>query len=626
MAVDENVPSDEFRDVDVEIAQVVDADGQPVGPPERVTARGLLLSALRTFEPYTTDAWNRATLNERFINGQQWGGWGAKNNELIFDDWPAFLPRINRNVLRNLHLTWQARVTAKDPSVKAWGGESSHNDVGAAAVANQLIQAWRQQQDHRRMISRSAWTVGAQGAVAYWPYWDTTKGPKDEAGRPLGDICVEPLSVFDWGTDGSENAEDSDYCYVRRWLSDQTAKEMLLRAGITDPPNETSAQSVWGAKRQLVECYYYYHLPTPRIPKGFYAIHVGGHVVEHGDFPYRHGELPLIVWKCNDKPDSPHGGTHVDDAVPLQSALNRLHASLAKRTVLTAQWCKVIGSPEIIQAWDGAEQKIESKDAAATAAVRIVEPGPVPPLLWTQIEELERMISVVFGINEAVVGSDYSQSKNARMLAYISELDAQKFAPTIAARDHALMRLYRQMLMLCQQYIVLPRTMRLIGELGEPEIVSFYGADLKGVDVYLEPAPGVDQTKTATAAAVEADALSGMEDPTRAKELRETGQAETGIERLTRRIVGMQAKQAAAGYVVQPDPTIVPAVALDVILTALEANEGKPPEQLSALQQLLEGYRQLMANQMQPGAPQPQQPQGQPPPSGGAPPLGGLTS
>lgn len=619
MASPDLAPSDDFRDVDIAIAQVVDDKGNPVGPAERVTARGLLNKAKSTFEPYERPAWDHATLNERFLNGQQWGGWNFKSNELVFDDWPAFLPRINRNVLRNLHLTWQARVTTKDPSVKAWGGESSRNDVGAAAVANQLIVAWRQQQDHRRMISRAAWTCGAQGCVAFWPYWDTIKGPKDETGKPQGDICVEPLSVFDWGTDGSENAEDSDYCYVRRWLPEETAREMLLRAGITDPPNEMPAQSIWGATRQLVECYYYYHKKTPRIPGGFYAIHVGGHVVESGDFPYDHNELPLIIWKCNDKPDSPHGGTHVDDAVPLQSALNRLHASLAKRTVLTSQWCKVIGSPEIIQLWDGAEQKIECKDPAAIQSLRIVEPGPVPAQVWTQIEELERMISVVFGINEAVVGSDYSQSKNARMLAYISELDAQKFAPTIAARDHALMRMYRQMLMLCQQFVVLPRTVRLIGEMGTPEILQFYGADLKGVDVYLEPAPGVEQGKTATAAAVEADALSGMEDPARAKELRETGQTVTGIERLTRRLVGMQAKQAAAGYQVQPDPTVVPMVAIEVLLDALEANESKPPEALAPLQQLLEAYRQMAAQQMQPappagGAPQPAPQQ---PPEGG---------
>lgn len=582
---------DSLRDVDVPVAQFV-VDGVPVQR-DKVTARGLLQEAQRVFEPYEKTAWLRAVIAERYLNGDQYAGIDYRKNELIFDDWPQYLPRVTRNLLRNLHLTWQARVTKGDPAIKAWGGESSLGDVESANVSNKLIAFWRQQQDHRRMISRAAWTCGAQGTSALWIYWDTTKGPKGSDGTPLGDICVEPLAVWEWGTDGSEAIEDSSYCYVRRYIDRETARIKLLKAGITDPPSSSSAQSVWGENRDLVEVVYYYHKRTPRIPDGFYAVHVSGHVVEHGPFPYQHDDLPIAVWKCGDKPDSPHGGTHVDDAIPLQAALNRLHASLASMTTRSAKWLKVIAAKKIADLWNGEDQIIECDDPQAIQNLRIVGPPPPPPLLLSQIEEHERMIGIVFGINEAVVGSDASATKNARHLAYISELDAQKFAATLAMRDHALLRLYRQMLSLCKQYVVVPRMLKITGVAGLPEVLRFVGSDL-ATDVYLEPAPGVDQTKTAEAAQAEQDAVAGFEPIERAVERRQTGQRDTALETQTRKAVFQQAQQALQGFAVQADESLVAATAVEVLLSFIEANEQMGPDRLAAVVQLMNSYRALM--------------------------------
>jgi hypothetical protein len=209
------------------------------------------------------------------------------------------------------------------------------------------------------------------------------------------------------------------------------------------------------------------------------------------------------------------------------------------------------------------------------------------------------MISVVFGINEAVVGSDASATKNARHLAYISELDAQKFSATLAMRDHALLRMYRQLLHLCRQFVEVPRMIRVTGAAGVPEVLRFVGADLL-TDVYLEPAPGADQTKAAEAAAAEQDAVAGFTPVARAAELRKTGQAETALEVLTRTAVGKQAEQALQGAGVQADPSLVASTAVEVLLGIIEANEAMGPERLALVVELLNAYRQLAEQQAQP--------------------------
>lgn len=606
-----------FRDVDVELAPLVRDDGEEIE--QKVTARGLLLEALDRFRPFERLAWPKAALNERYINGEQFYGLkgSVPESTVVVPDWPNWLPKTQENLLRNLHLTQVARVTSKDPSVKAWGGDTSMGDVADANVANKLIYSMRTNQDHRKLISRGAWTCAAQTACAFYVTWNPNGGPRDAMGNHEGDIAFEPLQVFDWGTDGSEEIEKSEYCYVRRWMNKDEARRRLLKAGINEPPAEQTVQGVWGdTSLSQVECFELWFKPNPdgRLPDGFYCIFVSGHVVAHGPFPYDHGELPLSIWKCVDKPDSPHGGTHVDDAVPLQAKLNRLEAAVASITARSARWLKVITSKAIAEAWNADDQVIGNDDPAARRDTQIIGPPPPPALLFNQIEETRTQLSVVFGVNEAVSGADSGQeSANAKHLKFISQLDAQKFAMTMTARDHALLRAYRQILRLYQQLVKVPRMVRIIGENGLPEVLQFVGADLDGVDLYLEPAPGADMTRAANAAGAETDAVSGFLDVTKASELRATGQATTSFEGVARTIVQKQIQDVLAGAAAAPDPSVPAEVAIREIQLAMDASATLPDQQKQPLLALLAAYQQAAAQQVAQQQVQPKQAPGMTP-------------
>lgn len=592
-----------FRDVDLEdrITPLVRADGEVIE--RKITARGLFIEAQDAWRVHADRRLGQAMLNERFISGdQQWGLDTKRGPSELVVEWPAWLPRTQRNLLRNLHMTNVARVTKGDPSVKAWGGDGSGGDVAAAEVANTLIYSLRNANDHRKVISRAAWTAAAQGAAAFYVTWDPDRGPKGVDGRSLGDICVEHLQIFDWMTDGSEDIGDSEYCAVRRWMRKEDAHARLLSTGEDLPePKASAVKTLWGDGVERVEAWEYWHRPCPMIPRGLFVLFIAGHVVEVSDYPYEHGELPLHVWKWADLPDSPFGATPCDDAVPLQAQLNRLHSSLALLTSKAARWTKVITSPSIAKAWNADSQVIGEPDAAARKDTQIIGPPPPPALLYTQIEEAERMLREVYGVNEAVVGSDASQTKNARMLAYVTELDAQKLAGTVVARDHALLGVYRQALALWRQFVVEQRTVRILGESGMPGLMPFIGAMLNGVDVYLEPAAGQDNTKASQALDAEQAAAAGLMDPTKAGELRNTGQTMTRFENLARTLVRRQVSDALSGFNAQPDPSIPPAIAVEEIGLALEQAVGNPMAQ-QALQALLAAYQQAAQAQMQPPA------------------------
>lgn len=600
---------DKFRDVPIALRPFVDENGNE--QPNETTARGLLLKALDEFKPFERRRWPTAVLNERFIAGeQQWGvatsGPMMTPSELVVD-WPKWLPRTQRNLLKNLHLTAIARVTKGDPAVKAWGGDPSIGDVRDAVVANKLLYSLRTSQDHRKMVSRAAWTADAQGCVAFYVTWNPNAGPVDATGQPQGDIDVEPLQVFEWFSDGSEEIEDSAYVGVRRWLTVDDAKRRLMSVGVKTEPEVKEVGGIWDdATQRRVEAIEFWMKPDPLgdLPGGLFVLFVGGHVVEVRDeYPYAHGQLPIAIWKWNDIPDSPYGGTPVDDAVPIQANLNRLHSYLAFLTGKTAKYMKVLTSKKLEKLWNGDAQVIGSEDLATDSKTTIIGAPPPPALIYTQIEEAERMLREVFGTNEAVVGSDASASKNAKHLEHIDSLDAQKLYSAVVARDHALLRVYQQCLRLWQQFVEVARTARIIGEDGMPEAIWFQGADLNGVDVYLEPARGTDQTKAAAALDAEQAAVAGLMDPRKAAELRMTGNTETSFERVAKRIVNKQIDDAARGFAVQADPSVPADIAIAEISLAMQAVGPTKPQVMQALTALLQQYQASAAPAPQLGQP-----------------------
>jgi hypothetical protein len=267
---------DQLRDVDIQVAPLRRSDGTEIE--QKVTALGLFKDMQDGWTVHADRRYPQSTLNERFIAGeQQWGIESKRGASELIVDWPKWRGRmVTRNLMRNLHLTNVARVTKGDPSVSAWAGDGSNGDLAASDVGNALIYSMRNAQDHRKRISRGAWTAGAQGTVAFYTTWATDKGPVVN-GQYLGDVeAAVPIQVFDWMTDGAEDIEDSECCAVRRWMRPKDAYARLLAVGVQEEPKEQLVKTIWGeGGDQRVEAWEYWHKPCERIPKGLFIMIVG---------------------------------------------------------------------------------------------------------------------------------------------------------------------------------------------------------------------------------------------------------------------------------------------------------------------------------------------------------------
>lgn len=591
------------HDVVVETAQMERDDGTSQKY-ESLTVLGLLGEIQKVQYKAELSAYPKAILNERFLHGDQIVRRENAPSDTIVDDglaWPAWLSPTPRNVLRNYALTWAARVTRDEPSIKAWPNEAGPSDPASANTANAVLSFYRLKSRRRALLPEGAWNAQSAACVAFKAAWDPDEGPKTPEGQPLGDIKVEMLTIFDFGIDPTDRIEDAQWCFFRSLIDKHEARSRLWAAGIKEEAELFSGSLPGQDRDDVVEVMELWFKPSARIPRGLFATIVGGQVVDSMDFPYEHGQLPVAIWKVQARAGHPYGDTHVNDAVPLQDNLNKLHAALTSITAKCARWMKVLLPQSMLDVWGDADEAIGFTDAENANAIRVISAPPPSPLIVSQIEEHERMISQVFGVNEQVEGSQASQSKNARHLAYISELDAQKLSTARRNLDDCLLRLDRQVLRLAQQFIVDERLIRIVGPQGAPEIVAFRGADLDGMDVILEPAPGADQSRAAQALDAEQDAALGYDTPERAGERRRSGLPEAGYEALARRAVQVQIGQVLQGYAAMPDPVIPAAVAQSELQLAIEQHAADPYA-VQALQGLLAAYAAQVAPAPAPAA------------------------
>lgn len=573
-----------------------------------------------------------AERNERFLNGNQWVGLNARD-ELVPMRVMPWEPIVTKNVLRNLWHTWASRVLKQGASVRAYPHEATPGDIARAYIANAIIDYQRQIQDLDALNMEAALLVQAHTAVGLLATWDPFKGRHkakrpvldefgtpavDGAGEPVledfddvGDVHVELLTIFDFVTDGAEQVENSQWLLVRRYLDPYDAEARLRDAGypqkvtLTERKNQADKAQ---KGQEVVEAFELWHKPGARFKDGLYATVINGCVVDFAPkFPYAHGELPISVWKVQDKRGSPWGESHVNDAVPQQQRLNEVLAALARWTDLTRQ-IRGVGKSAIIDQWDTEPDGFIRDDSGEPdKALVFISPGAVPKDLYELVDRYERGVAECFGVNEVVAsGGAPDQTKSARQLAYISELDGQKLAIPKRNLDRAMLRLHRQILKLWQQFVAFPRLVRIVGEDRAADAEFFEGADIAGVDVWLETTPASERSRAAAGVDAEQSAAAGYLAPDRAAQRRDTGLLSTLDETQVRQEVSQLVEQAKQGQPVQANPAHDPQVAQSAIRSALEMAVGTPGEM--PLRALLQQYQDL-ARQMQAEPTQGQQPQ-----------------
>lgn len=593
-------------DKDIEIPEVWDDE-----TPDVLTVSRLIRECREDWEERSAMYLARAQFNERMVLGEQFIDIGSDGEIRDLEDWPDHVRKTKRNHLRNLSLTWTSRILEDAPWVKCWPSEPGV-DQAAAEVANDILDNCKQLHDFDDMSATAAERVQHHTAVGIKAVWDPLIGPPspgipvyDEAsglprydengepvlegkGEPLGDVRWDLVTVFDYGTDGAENIEDSIWCFFERWGDEWEARSLLDAAGLEPKVDVEPYTDTWGVKREGVRITELWWRPGARFPKGLYCVQVGCQPVMAIPFPYNHHELPLAVWKCGARRGSPFGSSHVDDAVEIQMSINENVAALQTQSRQIASQ-KLIAPGAVIEAWENGNQMVAVEDEAQARIIRYIEPPPRSMVLVQSLEDNEKALYTVYGLNEVLSGAENVKSgTSAKSIAYLNKLDSMKMSGASRSLNKMVVRLARQTLKLYQQFVQLPRLARITGDVGLAAAKQFVGADLAGVDVKIESASGRSQMRAEVSAQAQEQVLAGNMDPGVAEQVK-TGSAETSFGRASRDIVTAQAEAALRGEPEAADPEVDPTIAINEISAVLAANQGHPGAM--GLMALLQEYR-----------------------------------
>ncbi len=611
---------------DIEIPDAWD-DGEE---PDQLTVKKLVEDCKKRSYEWSLNYLATAQFNERMIVGDQFIRIGEKGaiEDFTEDDWPSFVPRSSRNLLRNLALTWSSRILEDRPWVAPYASVPGTPEM-ATQVAKQVLEYCRQTHDFDDQCFRAANLVQPHSCVAWKVVWDPLRGPPsrgvpvyDEsgvptygpdgkevvegAGEPEGDVLWDLVSVFDYATDGAEEVEDAKWCYFSKMMDDYDARSILVAAGMDPKPSMTKYTDVWGVSRDGVEVTELWWRPDARFPKGLYAVVVGDQPVQVIPFPYEHGEIPLAVWKCGSRRQSPFGSTHVDDAVPIQRVINETVAALQQQARQIGS-VKLLAASSIVDAIKHGNQMIPTNDPQAIQAARYLEPPARSQVLTDTLEDNVNALYAIYGLNEILSGAENVKSgTSAKSIAYLNKLDSMKQAGASRSLGKAILRICRQTLKLYQQYVKAPRLAQIAGDQNLLAAQEFQGADLMGVDVKLEAASALASMRGAVAGDA-ADAIAaGSQDPSLAG-IAATGMKDTSMQKASRDIVRAEIGAALAGEMQQGDKEVDPALAIAEIQTVLASIAGHPFAGLVTT--LMQNYQLRLSQTQEALNPQPQETQ-----------------
>ncbi len=566
---------------------------------------------------------------------------------------PYATPPVSKNKLKNLALTWASRLTKNRTTSIAYPHDASDSDLAAAEVSNAILDNLRQQQNRNTLLSRAGIACAMHGTVGLYVPYDPDTGPfKERApilnqwGLPIRDPItgeeqfqyvdgrgapiVELLTIWDFVTSGEREANKGKWLLVRRWIDPDEA-ESILRATIQkavdagEPPpfdDSVSTKPVQnhqdtGATRDMVEGWEIWWRPNPmgRIPGGLYASVVSDKVTNAVPFPYDHGELPISVWRCMEIEEDFYGATWMEDALPQQLGLNHSLRVLAHRAEIAGQ-ARIMALPTVLEKWGTSDDgMIEcSTVEELEKGARVFEAATIPKDMYELCDRYEQGIDDTAGVSGvAASGDSAAATKNARLVAYATQIDEQKNEHAQRNLEEAENIVDAQSLKLCQQYWSKQRLVRVVGEDRAISASYFSGADINGVDVILEPAPSSERSRSVAGEDAEQAAAAGYLDPNSAGEMRKTGLPSTIDDGEARERLQALVEQALNGQPVQADLTIPSHIAIPELRTMLMSLTGQGPQATQPIRALLYEYEQQKGQDQSQGMQMPGQGPGQAP-------------
>jgi hypothetical protein len=564
----------------------------------------------------------RAEFNERTMHGDQWVDID-QDFEVHDTAWPSWSTKSTRNLLKNLILTYASKLTEDRPFVRA-SPTTPTGDIRKAEIATAILKYYQIASEWDDKSFQAAVHAQTHGSIGFKVVWDPLAGvwdegkpvvdeltgvqAVDETGAPMlqgsgwsGSLRIDVVSIFEFGTDGSQDVDRSNYVWFSRHADIYEAKALMRAAGYNEQEVEGLSSEeytdIWGDKKEGIPLTELWYKPGFRFPDGLFAVQVGEYVVALEDFPYDHGQLPIAIAKIGDRRGSPFGSSHVNDAAPIQRSINKNVTALDRQSEMIAKvYLMAHGSViEAIQEGSADHGMIPMNSPEWSQYTRYLEPPNRISVLVSSLEDNTNALFAVFGLNELLTGAESMKSGTAaKSIAFLNKLDSMKMAGASRSFNSAIRRVWGMAMKLCQQYMPEEIFVEMTGADGS-EIEIFRSQDFDGLDVFLENTSGFDYFSAT--GQENAQANMQMMGPTPdLMDRANTGLKQGRYQNADKKVVRAMVNAAVSGQPVELDQNVDPNTAIEELTIAYSENSGT--QAAMAIQSLIQQYKQLQQQAM----------------------------
>lgn len=460
--------------------------------------------------------------NLAMVFGQQWlqkAGVGT-GNKLQVQPTPRWMRRKTINRLRSYVRTESSKFLSTLPNIVSVPSTAEDEDVRAAFAAEQVWMSYSERKKFRREYSAAVWWMILTGTGFLKAWWDPSiEVPIAEGQTDQGDIAYRKVSPFHLFVPEMRetNIEDQPYVieakirplsWAKKFYNEQLKDVTLAPSAsssnqLMDEAYLSLQQSSKGLDSVTVYEFWVKPGQLDELPEGGYFVLVDDILVDfYNGMPYKHNEFPYTKFEHLFN-DTFWADTPLVDLIPLQKEYNEVRTDIGVAA-------RRMGNPQLLVQKGSVDTAKMTNEPGAQIVYRpgTAPPQPAPMAAIPQYvtDQLERVLldfEDISGQHEISRGQAPAGVSAGTALAYLGERDDNFLTPQYQSIEDAIERIAIQTITLFQQYVDIPRKVKVVGLDGAYDTLLLEGADVaNGTDVRVEPGTGIGQSQAAKQAQV----------------------------------------------------------------------------------------------------------------------------
>lgn len=461
---------------------------------------------------------------------------------------PRYVKRRTINRLRSFVRSETSKFLSTLPVVEAIPASGEDEDTASAQAAEQVIESYTSRRQLRREYSRALWWMVLTGNGFLKTWWDPTMMvPGAEPGTSVpGDIMFRSVTPFHIFVPDLREREVDDQPYVIHaqvknveWVKQFYAAEL---EGCKLSPSTISANTLLDqaylnlqqTPRSDLDSVVIYEMwvqpqQCPLLPEGGFVVMIEDTLVAVMDkgLPYKHKQFPYTKFEhlFNDTfyADSP-----LVDLNPLQVEFNewRTDLSMIGKRMGRPQFAAQKGSIDPNKVTNEPGQIILYNQGFQAPIA--LQPPPIPEYYSQMGGQILQDFEDLSGQHEVSKGDAPPGVTAGTAISFLQEKDDQYLTPQYQNIEDGFERIATQTISLFQQFVDVPRQIKVIGRDQTFDTITLMAADVEGgTDIRVEPGSSIGQSQAAKRATVmDMFGMGIITDPNMALQLLEVGGAQ----------------------------------------------------------------------------------------------------